>query len=178
VELINQLIQKYGTNEYELYDLRVTKSDINNNETKELKFWKKDGKEKAFRVKTYSRENELEFEAHFIHTKDDKETKLRKEIVENIIKEMTEFILNKRLDRLSFITGDKKIRTNITEGTKYDDFPIEYLDLSSRSYNCLKRDGYRLIGEVRQLSELELANIHQMGARSVKEVLEKLKEFV
>ena len=51
------------------------------------------------------------------------------------------------------------------------DKQIEDLDLSVRSYNCLKRAG---IHSVRQLVENDLLNIRNFGAKSIEEVKDKL----
>jgi DNA-directed RNA polymerase subunit alpha len=57
------------------------------------------------------------------------------------------------------------------------DTPIEELDLSVRSYNCLKREGVTTIGELIQKSESDLLDIRNFGAKSIDEVREKLAEL-
>jgi DNA-directed RNA polymerase subunit alpha len=55
--------------------------------------------------------------------------------------------------------------------------PIEELDLSVRSYNCLKREGINTVSELVALSETQLMNIRNFGQKSVDEVKEKLVEL-
>lgn len=55
--------------------------------------------------------------------------------------------------------------------------PIEDLDLSVRSYNCLKREGINSLSELVALSETQLMNIRNFGQKSVDEVKEKLTEM-
>ena len=52
--------------------------------------------------------------------------------------------------------------------------PIEELDLTVRSYNCLKREGINTVSELIALSEDQLMNIRNFGSKSVDEVREKL----
>ena len=52
--------------------------------------------------------------------------------------------------------------------------PIEDLDLSVRSYNCLKREGINTVSELVALSETQLMNIRNFGQKSVDEVKDKL----
>jgi DNA-directed RNA polymerase subunit alpha len=53
--------------------------------------------------------------------------------------------------------------------------PIEELDLSVRSYNCLKRQGVNTIGQLTECSESDLLNIRNFGAKSIEEVKDKLQ---
>lgn len=55
--------------------------------------------------------------------------------------------------------------------------PIEALDLSVRSYNCLKREGINTVSELVALSEHQLMNIRNFGQKSVDEVRDKLVEL-
>lgn len=53
---------------------------------------------------------------------------------------------------------------------------IEELDLSVRSYNCLKRAGINTIGELAQKTEEEMMRVRNLGRKSLKEVIQKLRE--
>lgn len=55
--------------------------------------------------------------------------------------------------------------------------PIEDMDLSVRSYNCLKREGINTVSELVALSEHQLMNIRNFGQKSVDEVRDKLIEM-
>ena len=52
--------------------------------------------------------------------------------------------------------------------------PIENLDLSVRSYNCLKREGIHTVGDLVSRSEADLMDIRNFGAKSIDEVKAKL----
>ncbi len=52
--------------------------------------------------------------------------------------------------------------------------PIEQLDLTVRSYNCLKREGIHTVGELISRSEADLLDIRNFGAKSIDEVKVKL----
>jgi DNA-directed RNA polymerase subunit alpha len=52
--------------------------------------------------------------------------------------------------------------------------PIEELDLTVRSYNCLKREGIHTVGELVSRSEADLLDIRNFGAKSIDEVKMKL----
>src|SRR5690606_2833045 len=55
--------------------------------------------------------------------------------------------------------------------------PIEELNLTIRSYNCLKREGIHQVGELVARSEADLLDIRNFGAKSINEVKEKLAEL-
>jgi len=52
--------------------------------------------------------------------------------------------------------------------------PIEDLDLTVRSYNCLKREGIHTVGELVSRSEADLMDIRNFGSKSIDEVKAKL----
>lgn len=54
---------------------------------------------------------------------------------------------------------------------------IEELDLSVRSYNCLKRAGINTVGELSQKTEEEMMRVRNLGRKSLKEVVQKLREI-
>ena len=54
--------------------------------------------------------------------------------------------------------------------------PIEQLDLSQRTYNCLKRSQITKVGQVMQMSEDELLSLRNFGQKSLDEVKQKLDE--
>ena len=55
--------------------------------------------------------------------------------------------------------------------------PIEDLQLTIRSYNCLKREGIHAVGELVARSEADLLDIRNFGAKSINEVKDKLAEL-
>ena len=62
-------------------------------------------------------------------------------------------------------------------GNKVLDMTIEELDLSVRSYNCLKRAGILTLHDLVDKSENEMVKIRNLGKKSLKEVKEKLLEL-
>jgi DNA-directed RNA polymerase subunit alpha len=54
---------------------------------------------------------------------------------------------------------------------------VEELNLSVRSYNCLKREGINTVGDLIQRTESELMDIRNFGQKSIDEVKGKLEEL-
>ena len=67
-------------------------------------------------------------------------------------------------------TGDGALASDLA-------LPIEELDLTVRSYNCLKREGIHSVGELVGRSEADLLDIRNFGAKSIDEVKDKLAEM-
>ena len=63
---------------------------------------------------------------------------------------------------------------NEEENTELDK-QIEDLDLSVRSYNCLKRAGIHSVRQLVEFSENDLLNIRNFGVKSIEEVKDKLE---
>ncbi|HLR86101.1 MAG TPA: DNA-directed RNA polymerase subunit alpha [Nocardioidaceae bacterium] len=55
--------------------------------------------------------------------------------------------------------------------------PVEDLQLTVRSYNCLKREGIHTVGELISRSEQDLLDIRNFGSKSIDEVKAKLVEM-
>ena len=53
--------------------------------------------------------------------------------------------------------------------------PIEDLDFSVRAFNCLKRANINTLGDLTAKSELEMMKIRNLGKKSLKEVIDKIK---
>ncbi|MGL5630318.1 MAG: DNA-directed RNA polymerase subunit alpha [Mycoplasmoidaceae bacterium] len=53
--------------------------------------------------------------------------------------------------------------------------PIEELDLSVRSFNCLKRAGIQNIVQITDLTRSELEKIRNLGKKSLKEIIQKIE---
>ncbi|MCR4443136.1 MAG: DNA-directed RNA polymerase subunit alpha [Peptococcaceae bacterium] len=60
------------------------------------------------------------------------------------------------------------------ERDKILDMSIEELDLSVRSYNCLKRAGINTVGELIMKTEEDMMKVRNLGKKSLEEVDEKL----
>ncbi|MDA8195512.1 MAG: DNA-directed RNA polymerase subunit alpha [Thermaerobacter sp.] len=54
------------------------------------------------------------------------------------------------------------------------EMPIEELDLSVRSFNCLKRAGINTVGELTAKSDDDMMKVRNLGKKSLEEVREKL----
>ncbi|MDI6816052.1 MAG: DNA-directed RNA polymerase subunit alpha [Actinomycetota bacterium] len=66
---------------------------------------------------------------------------------------------------------------DVNERDRTLDSPIEDLELSVRSYNCLKREGVNTVQGLVEQSEADLVKIRNFGAKSIEEVKEKLKDL-
>ncbi len=60
---------------------------------------------------------------------------------------------------------------------KVMEMTIEELDLSVRSYNCLKRAGINTVQELTQRTEEDMMKVRNLGRKSLEEVQEKLAEL-
>ncbi|MBO4400965.1 MAG: DNA-directed RNA polymerase subunit alpha [Selenomonadaceae bacterium] len=57
------------------------------------------------------------------------------------------------------------------------DMAIEDLDLSVRSFNCLKRAGISVVGDLVSRSEEDMMKVRNLGRKSLEEVKKKLNDF-
>lgn len=64
-----------------------------------------------------------------------------------------------------------------TQKEKKLEMTIEELDLSVRSYNCLKRAGINTVQELTDKSEAEMIKVRNLGRKSLEEVKHKLSEL-
>ena len=63
------------------------------------------------------------------------------------------------------------------ERTKLFEKPIEEMELSVRSYNCLKRAGIETVGDLAKKTKGEMMKVRNMGAKSMEEVISKLESY-
>ncbi len=63
------------------------------------------------------------------------------------------------------------------ERTKLFEKPIEEMELSVRSYNCLKRAGIDTVGDLAKKTRAEMLKVRNMGAKSMEEVIKKLEDY-
>jgi len=63
-----------------------------------------------------------------------------------------------------------------TDGGQLD-MTIDELELSVRSYNCLKRAGINTVGELCDKTEDDMMKVRNLGRKSLEEVLNKLKDM-
>jgi DNA-directed RNA polymerase subunit alpha len=81
-----------------------------------------------------------------------------------------------KFENLAEITRDINIEKDEVqvEENKYENITIEELDLSVRSYNCLKRAGIATVLELTEKSEEDMMKVKNLGKKSLKEIKEKL----
>ena len=60
---------------------------------------------------------------------------------------------------------------------KLMELPIEEMDLSVRSYNCLKRAGLNTIQDLLKKTRSDMFKVRNLGAKSVEEVIQKLESY-
>lgn len=67
--------------------------------------------------------------------------------------------------------------TSGATGADVMNIKIEELDLTVRSFNCLKKAGIEEVGQLARMSLNELLKIKNLGRKSLEEILEKMKEL-
>ena len=80
------------------------------------------------------------------------------------------------LNSISDVSGlmaEKKVDTI----TKTLETPIEEIEFSVRAYNCLKRAGINTVQDLISKKEIEVTKIRNLGKKSLKEVIDKVKEM-
>lgn len=91
-------------------------------------------------------------------------------------------IMNEHLNLFITLTehvNDVEIMVQKEEDKKEKvlEMTIEELDLSVRSYNCLKRAGINTVEELTQKSEEDMMKVRNLGKKSLEEVQKKLAEL-
>lgn len=69
------------------------------------------------------------------------------------------------------------VQTQEDELSRILEMPIEELELSVRSYNCLKRAGINTVGDLTQRTEEDMIKVRNLGKKSLEEVDQKLAEL-
>ena len=82
----------------------------------------------------------------------------------------------KKFEDLTEITRDINLEKDepVEEVVEFVNTPIEELDLSVRSYNCLKRAGIATVLELTEKTEDDMMKVKNLGKKSLKEIKEKL----
>ncbi|ERL06284.1 DNA-directed RNA polymerase subunit alpha [Olsenella profusa DSM 13989] len=93
-------------------------------------------------------------------------------------------IINQHMSAFMSVSVEEEPQEDVSifaEGGEEDntelDKQIEDLDLSVRSYNCLKRAGIHSVRQLVDFSENDLLNIRNFGVKSIEEVKDKLEEM-
>lgn len=80
------------------------------------------------------------------------------------------------LNEIADVTGIMNAKQEDSKLKKLET-PIDDLDFSVRAYNCLKRANVNTLGELTEKTELEMMKIRNLGKKSLKEVIDKIKEM-
>ncbi len=75
------------------------------------------------------------------------------------------------------IIGDEDLSDEDEQLKKFLDTPVEELELSVRSSNCLKNANIRTIGDLTRKSEDDIGKTRNFGKKSLQEIKEKLEEW-
>ncbi len=91
-------------------------------------------------------------------------------------------ILNEHLNLFIGLTDEAKdaeimVEKEEDKKEKVLEMTIEELDLSVRSYNCLKRAGINSVQELTMKTEEDMMKVRNLGRKSLEEVQEKLAEL-
>lgn len=80
------------------------------------------------------------------------------------------------LSEIADVTGIMNAKQEDSKQKKLET-SIDDLDFSVRAYNCLKRAGVNTLGDLTEKSELEMMKIRNLGKKSLKEVMDKIKDM-
>lgn len=91
-------------------------------------------------------------------------------------------ILTEHLNSFVYLTEEAKnaemmVEKEETQKEKKLEMTIEELDLSVRSYNCLKRAGINTVQELTERSEPDMMKVRNLGRKSLEEVKVKLSDL-
>ncbi|MDR2036162.1 MAG: DNA-directed RNA polymerase subunit alpha [Coriobacteriales bacterium] len=92
-------------------------------------------------------------------------------------------IVKQHMDAFMVLSDDEEVAAEVSSIFAHEDATtntelekqVEDLDLSVRSYNCLKRAGIHSVRQLVDFSENDLLNIRNFGAKSIEEVKDKLQ---
>lgn len=87
---------------------------------------------------------------------------------ENRVEEWNRMQEDERAKMASNVTGAEEERLRVLA------MPIEELDLSARSYNCLKRACLNRVEDIVKRSQTEMMNVRNLGRKSLEEIESKL----
>lgn len=89
---------------------------------------------------------------------------------------LEQFFLFANADKAGEGTADRPSFTATMPMEQYNT-PIEKLDLSSRTLNCLKRSNINKVGQVLEVDEADLLKIRNFGTKSLNELSAKLRNM-
>lgn len=80
-------------------------------------------------------------------------------------------LTDKITDEVTMVEKEEEKKDKVLEMT------VEELDLSVRSYNCLKRAGINTVEELIQRTEEDMMKVRNLGRKSLEEITSKLREL-
>ena len=90
-------------------------------------------------------------------------------------------ILKQHLDLFTSLTDGSRPASPVggadREKSRFLEMPIEELNLTVRSYNCLKRAGIDTVGELIRKTEEDMMKVRNLGKKSLQEVKDRLAEL-
>lgn len=89
-------------------------------------------------------------------------------------------ILQKQLSifiKLTDFGKEEEEESGVPREKSIMDLTVDELDLSVRSYNCLKRAGIMTVGDLVKYSEADIMNVRNFGKKSLDEIKDKLSEY-
>lgn len=89
---------------------------------------------------------------------------------------LEQFFLFANADKAGEGTAERPSFTATIPMEQYNT-PIEKLNLSSRTLNCLKRSNINKVGQVLEIEKSDFLKIRNFGTKSLDELFDKLKEF-
>lgn len=92
------------------------------------------------------------------------------------------WILRDQLVTFVELTDKVSVKSNRTEGETTQrntilDTAIEDMEFSVRTYNCLKRAGINVVGDLVARSEDDMMKVRNLGKKSLEEVIQKLEDM-
>ncbi len=75
------------------------------------------------------------------------------------------------------LKAEVMVEKEVDDFDKIKDMNIDELELSVRSFNCLKRAGINTVGELTNKTPDDMMKVRNLGRKSLEEVLAKLKEL-
>lgn len=97
-------------------------------------------------------------------------TKVKSEILPDVFTDKAQWFIKELANREDY-------RDKILEYVYYNNEPIENLNLSVRSFNCLDSAGIKTLHDLIMLSPIELANLKNMGATSLNEIKNTIDSY-
>ena len=92
-------------------------------------------------------------------------------------------ILVDQLQLFMDLNSPRPLRTSVVDSAVQEidggnlEMTIDVLDLSVRSYNCLKRAGVNTVGDLVNKTEDEMMKVRNLGRKSLEEVILKLNSM-